>query len=171
MFQKISGELLYEDVIEAKDMEFGSLESGIMKINPQGPLNVLLGFLTHKLGLDYNMRMYSPEIEPKFKNDKGEYERCWREDRGTGELGKVLIDLFPSHGGSLSVSSSSSTSFSTSLTKGGRDKGVRFLAALMVYSLGGDLEYKKDDGSKRKSFVSIGGSRLRISKRKQLREL
>jgi hypothetical protein len=159
MLQKISGELLYKDIIEARDMEFGSLENGIMKINPQGPLNLLLGFLAHKLGLDYSMRMYSPEIEPQFKNDKGEYERCWREDKGVGELGEVLIDLFPSHGGSLSVSSGIKTSFSTSLTKGGRDKGVRFLAALMVYSLGGGLEYEGYP-SKNNSFIRIGDFKI-----------
>lgn len=154
---RLSLGLKYEDIKASMTTEYGPEGNG-WRVRDHGPVNLHLAHMAHKLGLDYNLRMLSPDMEVCYKDKNEKYFRECRKDVGKGALEKMLCRLFPSNGGKISISSNASDCFARVIAMGSRSDGVRFMAMLMAGTLGKDVKYVKK--SKRHMKVVCGAQEV-----------
>ncbi|KAH9387059.1 uncharacterized protein NEMAJ01_1955 [Nematocida major] len=141
----------------------------LLKINPEGPLNLMRGYLYQRMGLVQNKRMFSPEIDTAYSlrhSSLGEqakepyvYSRSAVADRarllgaeGGGpeaareneqyfmEYHRMLILMFPSASGELSIEAGRPNAFTRFLRAPAVEKHAhQVLAALLLLSEGIDV--------------------------------
>ncbi|KAI5160563.1 hypothetical protein NEAUS03_1211, partial [Nematocida ausubeli] len=134
-----------------------------VKINPEGPLNFLRGYIYHKMEFMYNKRFFAPQIDtyynagedPKYPPDcfdKSLYTRDKKQDKVYTVLKKNetdmylemyhthLIELFPSPIGDITIETRGSQSFVQFLRAKTTEKhALKILAMLLLFSEGIDI--------------------------------
>ncbi|KAI5149760.1 hypothetical protein NEAUS05_1897, partial [Nematocida ausubeli] len=137
-----------------------------VKINPEGPLNFLRGYIYHKMELMHNKRFFAPQIDtyynagedPKYPPDtfdKSLYTRDKKQDKAYTVLKKNgtdmylekyhthLIDLFPSHTGDITIEARGNQSFVQFLRAKTTEKhSLQILAMLLLFSEGVNIPIK-----------------------------
>ncbi|EHY66865.1 hypothetical protein NERG_00505 [Nematocida ausubeli] len=129
-----------------------------VKINPEGPLNFLRGYIYQKMDCMYNKRFFSPQIKTDYLLKKeciGEfyefytYNRDRQMDKAYRDLSKNkmdeyneqyhshLIDLFPSPTGDITIETRGNQSFVQFLRADKTKKhALQILALLLLFSEG-----------------------------------
>ncbi|EHY65444.1 hypothetical protein NERG_01890 [Nematocida ausubeli] len=134
-----------------------------MKINPDGPLNLLRGYIYQKMDCMYNKRFFAPQINTKYSleeniNNSGPsnlsytYTRNEQKDKAytaqsnnkmdiyTEKYHKHLIELFPSPTGDITIETRGSQSFIQFLRAKTTEKhSLQILAMLLLFSEGVDI--------------------------------
>ncbi|KAI5186281.1 hypothetical protein NEIRO03_2238, partial [Nematocida sp. AWRm78] len=125
-------------------------------VHPNGPLNPLIGYITHKNGYMHNKRFYTPEINTEYKlyiidsiryNDRLNYEYIRKpvKDKVYNDIDDVnkyltqyhthLIKIFPSSDQSLSIISGVSDGLTSFLLKDKvKPQNMYILAGLFILS-------------------------------------
>ncbi|KAH9386990.1 uncharacterized protein NEMAJ01_1886 [Nematocida major] len=152
-----------EDALEVLEREIDDPEKGGLRVNLEGPLNMVNAYIYTQLGYMQNKRLFSPGIETSYSlkyvepaddEEMYDYDRKYVKDAAyplQNEEGlssaeylrhyhEVLIKLFPSVDGNLSIE----TGRDVTVTKFLRDKfsekeALRVLASLFLLSVGVDV--------------------------------
>ncbi|KAI5186966.1 hypothetical protein NEIRO03_2431 [Nematocida sp. AWRm78] len=160
-------------------------------INPDGPLNLLRGYIMHKSGYMYNKRFYTPEIDTKYileKKDnepinnrpKYEYKRIPINDIAYENIytdavtnnylirfHKQLINMFPSTDKSLSITAGRPDALYSFLIKDEvRPQSMYILAAFFLLSEQVDIPIltgKKKEKERRLVLKSLDGKNTYIN--------
>ncbi|KFG25226.1 uncharacterized protein NESG_01995 [Nematocida ausubeli] len=130
-----------------------------VKINPEGPLNLLRGLIYQKMECMYNKRFFAPEIDTKYNLEEDEsdckrqnyytYTRDEQKDKAYKALSENemdlytenyhthLIDLFPSPTGDVTIETRGNQSFIQFLRAEKVEKyALHILAMLLLFSEG-----------------------------------
>ncbi|EHY65606.1 hypothetical protein NERG_01213 [Nematocida ausubeli] len=132
-----------------------------IRINPDGPLNFLRGYIYQKMECMYNKRFFAPQISTKYELKKEcidefyeycTYNRDRQMDRAYKDLSKNkmdeyneqyhnhLIDLFPSPTGDITIETRGNQSFIQFLRAETTEKhALQILAMLLLFSEGVDI--------------------------------
>ncbi|OAG32324.1 hypothetical protein NEIG_02573 [Nematocida sp. ERTm5] len=159
------------------------IEENNLLIHPDGPLNPLRGYIMHKSGYMYNKRFYAPEIDTMYRLEKTgndddgipiyKYERnpvndkvyddiCMdtKKNKYLTQFHTLLIKMFPSTDGSLSIVSGRQDSIYSFLVKDRvKPECMRIMAALFLMSEQVDISFttKKKKKGKILSLKSADG--------------
>lgn len=174
-FAHADADLMYDTVY--KSFEWRSAD-GNAKVRHKGPLNLMLGLLANKTGFVYNKRFFSPYVKVTYEiniNNKEEpYRRAYNRDMATSENAfySTMIDLFPSSGGRISIAMVRDDSFYNVLSKNrsseekrqnqGRERAIRFMAALTAMALGVDIKCESKMKGKKKSITIMTSTPIRV---------
>ncbi|KAI5147295.1 hypothetical protein NEAUS04_0558 [Nematocida ausubeli] len=164
-----------EDVSNIKNIQLGDEQD--VFINPEGPLNLMHGYVNARNGYMYNKRFYSSEIETDYSMRKNKeafsspegwvFERTPVKDKVYKDLCKKtpagkyliryhaqLIKMFPSVDGSLSIEAGRPNALTNFLRAEHVKKDAKYiLAALLLLSEGVDIEIDVDKMGEKKSLV------------------
>lgn len=138
----ISAELGYSTI--QRSLEWSSQDGA--RVRHTGPLNPLVGLLLNNTGVIHNMRFFSPDNRPCYEKhvDSGRvrYYRHYSGDTASGgdTFHQVLLYLFPSSAGKVTISASRDGSFHYELCKNERPLAIRFVAVLAAMALGAKIE-------------------------------
>ncbi|KAI5163072.1 hypothetical protein NEAUS03_2189, partial [Nematocida ausubeli] len=157
------------------DMTLNEIESTVqfeiatdatpIRINPEGPLNFLRGYIYHKMECMYNKRFFSPQIDTKYSVEeyiynsgmKSFYIRTREEqkdkaykaqkEQATNKMDEYdekyhnhMIELFPSPTGDITIETRSNQSFVQFLrAKTTEEYSLQILAMLLLFSEGVDI--------------------------------
>ncbi|KAI5168160.1 hypothetical protein NEIRO02_2436 [Nematocida sp. AWRm79] len=167
------------DLSDIKGIEESSviMKKGNLLINPDGPLNLLRGYLFHKSGIVYNKRFFSSVINTDYsmkksnKSTEGDHLYTYRrnpendkpyqdnnmihrfkyESTYLSELHQQMIYMFPCANNALSIEPCRNDSFTRFLrVHGEKLDSVYLLAALLLLSEGINVPIKIEN--------TIGGS-------------
>ncbi|EHY64248.1 hypothetical protein NERG_02706, partial [Nematocida ausubeli] len=148
------------DEIEATLQFEITTDTSPVKINPEGPLNFLRGYIYSKMECMYNKRFFAPQINTEYNlehcrykgNLKYTYTRNRRIDMAYKALSDSemdvyneqyhnhLIELFPSPTGDISIETRVSRSFIQFLRAEKTEKhALQILAMLLLFSEGVDI--------------------------------
>ncbi|EHY65299.1 hypothetical protein NERG_01745 [Nematocida ausubeli] len=129
-----------------------------IRINPEGPLNFLRGYIYQKMDCMYNKRFFAPQIKTEYllkKNEENEnytYTRNEQKDKAykeqptnktdtyTEKYHNHLIELFPSPTGDITIETRGNQSFIQFLRAKTTEKhALQILALLLLFSEGVDI--------------------------------
>ncbi|KAI5164924.1 hypothetical protein NEAUS04_2365, partial [Nematocida ausubeli] len=136
-----------------------------IRINPEGPLNFLRGYIYQKMDCMYNKRFFSPQIDTKYSVEEDitvkrtmpiyKYSRTEQMDKAyTAQLTKEmdeyneqyhthLIELFPSPTGDINIETRGNQSFIQFLRAKTTEKhALQILAMLLLFSEGVHIPIK-----------------------------
>ncbi|EHY66099.1 hypothetical protein NERG_00795 [Nematocida ausubeli] len=166
MLQSILTKITVEDIKRVGVTSIGKNQDVI--INPEGPLNLLRGYIGQRSGHMNNKRFYSSEIETNYslrenglsitKQQNYDFTRTPANDRVYKDIatqapnGKYLsayheqlIKMFPSEKGDLSIEGARSNTLTNFLrTKHVKKDAKYILAALLLLSEGVDIKIAVD---------------------------
>ncbi|KAI5160718.1 hypothetical protein NEAUS03_1309 [Nematocida ausubeli] len=134
-----------------------------IRINPDGPLNFLRGYIYQKMECMYNKRFFAPQIDTEYfvKEDIDEpnlcnncnYIRNKQMDRSytaqstnkmdvyNEQYHNHLIDLFPSPTGDITIETRGNQSFIQFLrAETTKEHSLQILAMLLLFSEGADIK-------------------------------
>ncbi|KAI5160166.1 hypothetical protein NEAUS03_0933 [Nematocida ausubeli] len=175
MLQSIFTKITVEDIGTVCVTSIGEKQDLI--INPEGPLNLLRGYIGQRSGHMYNKRFYSSEIETSYalrenglsitKQQNYDFTRTPANDRVYEDIatqapnGKYLsayheqlIKMFPSENGDLSIEASRSNMLTNFLRAKHVKKHAKYiLAALLLLSEGVDIKIAVEQGEDMKRLV------------------
>ncbi|KAI5146720.1 hypothetical protein NEAUS05_0162 [Nematocida ausubeli] len=175
MVQSIITRISVKDIKKTQEAFFGPAQDVI--INPEGPLNLLHGYIGIRNGYMYNKRFYSFEIETDYKLSKKETpststqeysfirtpvnDKIYKELDTESPTGKYLstyhaqlIKMFPSVDGSLSIEAGRPNSLTNFLRADHVKKDAKYiLAGLLLLSEGVDVKINVDHTEKKKKLV------------------
>ncbi|EHY64347.1 hypothetical protein NERG_02614 [Nematocida ausubeli] len=135
-------------------------DSSPVKINPEGPLNFLRGYIYPKMECMYNKRFFAPQINTEYNLEhcrhKGDLKYTYTRNRKIDMAYKALsdsemdvyneqyhnhlIELFPSPTGDISIETRVSRSFIRALRAEKTEKhALQILAMLLLFSEGVDI--------------------------------
>ncbi|KFG26679.1 uncharacterized protein NESG_00830 [Nematocida ausubeli] len=136
-----------------------------IRINPEGPLNFLRGYIYQKMECMYNKRFFSPQIDTKYSVEEDitvkrtmpiyKYSRTEQMDKAytaqpTKEMDEYneqyhthLIELFPSPTGDINIETRGNQSFIQFLrAKTTKEHALQILAMLLLFSEGVHIPIK-----------------------------
>ncbi|KFG26484.1 uncharacterized protein NESG_00630 [Nematocida ausubeli] len=136
-------------------------DSHSAKINPDGPLNFLRGYIYQKMECMHNKRFFAPQINTKYSLEEGKYKiqtitrtvykylRDTQSDKAykalpenkmddyTEKYHNHLIDLFPSPTGDITIETRGNQSFVQFLrAETTKERALQILAMLLLFSEG-----------------------------------
>ncbi|KAI5164614.1 hypothetical protein NEAUS04_2340 [Nematocida ausubeli] len=135
-------------------------DSSQMAINPDGPLNLLRGYIYQKMECMYNKRFFAPQIKTEYsleedideENEDYTYTRNEQKDKAytaqsnnktdtyTEKYHNHLIELFPSPTGDITIETRGNQSFVQFLRAKTTEKhALQILALLLLFSEGVDV--------------------------------
>ncbi|KAI5163377.1 hypothetical protein NEAUS04_1512 [Nematocida ausubeli] len=175
ILQSVLAKLAVEDIKTVHETFVGEKQDVV--INPRGPLNLLRGYIGNRNGYMYNKRFFSSEIDTDYALTKtevssiGEQEYNFKRkpvndrvhkdmDTKTPE-GKylsmyhtLLIKMFPSADGDLSIEAGRSNALTNFLREDHVKKDTKYiLAALLLLSEGVDIKIIIDHTGEKKKLV------------------
>ncbi|EHY66363.1 hypothetical protein NERG_00002 [Nematocida ausubeli] len=133
-----------------------------IRINPEGPLNLLRGYIYQKMDCMYNKRFFAPQIKTEYSLEENEgipdidqvylYTRKEQKDKAykeqptnktdtyTEKYHNHLIELFPSPTGDITIETRGNQSFVQFLRAETTEKhALQILAMLLLFSEGVDI--------------------------------
>ncbi|KAI5160523.1 hypothetical protein NEAUS03_1171 [Nematocida ausubeli] len=136
-----------------------AIDAALVKINPEGPLNFLRGYIYQKMDCMYNKRFFAPQIDTKYSLDEYIsdtmidnvyiYNRNQQKDKAykaqaTNKMDVYaekyhthLIQLFPSPTGDITIETRGNQSFIQFLRAKDTEKhALQILALLLLFSEG-----------------------------------
>ncbi|EHY65555.1 hypothetical protein NERG_01162 [Nematocida ausubeli] len=175
MVQSVLTKISVDDIKEVHGTFIGEKQD--MIINPEGPLNLLCGYIGHRNGYMHNKRFYSPEIETNYalskkklsSRNKQEYnfvrtpvnDKVYEdldtktpEDKYLSTYHMQLIKMFPSVNGDLSIEAGRADTLTNFLRAEHVKSDTKYiLASLLLLSEGVDIKINIDNKGEKKKLV------------------
>ncbi|KAI5138646.1 hypothetical protein NEAUS05_2453, partial [Nematocida ausubeli] len=175
IMQSILARIDMEDIKTVHETFVGEKQDVV--INPRGPLNLLRGYIGNQNGYMYNKRFFSSEIDTDYIlskkeiSDENEQEYNFKrkpvndrvhkdmdtktpEGRYLSMYHTLLIKMFPSADGDLSIEAGRSNALTNFLRADHVKKDTKYiLAALLLLSEGVDIKIAVDYKGKKNNLV------------------
>ncbi|KAH9387449.1 uncharacterized protein NEMAJ01_2345 [Nematocida major] len=194
---RVGAKVSLEDALEVLGRRIAGPEKDSLRVNLEGPLNMVNAYIYTHLGYMQNKRLFSPEIETSYSvkctgtvNNKEVYScerKCVKDAAYSLQTGEeltsaeylrhyheVLIKLFPSVDGNLSIETGRNDSTTKFLRrKISEEEALRVLASLFLLSVGVDVPILPDtpDSSESPEKLLSGVNRILARKDNKRREI